>query len=196
MILVPIKNKLMKIFIQNMISLRCKMTVQKQLEALNIGYQYIDLGVVLLEKPLIKSDRILLKTALHKSGLELMDNKNALLIEKLVTIIEESVQYSDDVLHVNLSSLIAEKMNQDYHRMAEIFSKTKGITIEQFMILHKKEKIKELIIYDKLSLTEISYRMNYSSVSHLSRQFKQITGLTPTFFKSLSKKQQDDFENK
>ncbi|OIP46539.1 MAG: AraC family transcriptional regulator [Flavobacteriaceae bacterium CG2_30_31_66] len=186
----------MKIFIQNMISLRCKMTVQKQLEALNIGYQYIDLGVVLLEKPLIKSDRILLKTALHKSGLELMDNKNALLIEKLVTIIEESVQYSDDVLHVNLSSLIAEKMNQDYHRMAEIFSKTKGITIEQFMILHKIEKIKELIIYDKLSLTEISYRMNYSSVSHLSRQFKQITGLTPTFFKSLSKKQQDDFENK
>jgi len=119
-----------------------------------------------------------------------------LLIEKLVTIIEESVQYSDDVLHVNLSSLIAEKMNQDYHRMAEIFSKTKGITIEQFMILHKIEKIKELIIYDKLSLTEISYRMNYSSVSHLSRQFKQITGLTPTFFKSLSKKQQDDFENK
>lgn len=195
MILVPIKKKHMKIFIQNMISLRCKMMVQKQLEALNIGYQYIDLGVVLLEKPLDKEDRIKLKSALHASGLELMDNKNAQLIEKLVTIIEESVQYSDDVLHVNLSSLIAEKMNQDYHKIAEIFSKTKGITIEHFMILHKIEKIKELIIYDKLSLTEISYKMNYSSVAHLSRQFKQITGLTPSFFKSLSRKEQDDFEN-
>lgn len=192
MILVPINKKAMKIFIQNMISLRCKMMVQKQLEALNIGYQYIDLGVVLLEKPLSKSDRIKLKTELRKSGLELMDNKKALLIEKIVAIIEESVQYSDNVLQVNLSSLIAEKMNQDYHKMAEIFSKTKGVTIEHYMILHKIEKIKELIIYDKLTLTEISFRMNYSSVAHLSRQFKQITGLTPTLFKSLSRDEQDD----
>ncbi len=185
----------MKIFIQNMISLRCKMMVKLQLENLHIGYQYINLGEVLLVKPLSKEKRKKLKEKLHQSGLELMEDKKAILIEKICVIIEESVHQNDDFLHVNLSTLIAEKMEQDYHKMAEIFSKTKGITIEHFMILHKVEKIKELIIYDKLSLTEISYKMNYSSVSHLSRQFKQITGLTPTFFKSISKESDSSFED-
>lgn len=176
----------MKIFIQNMVSLRCKMMVKSELEKLGVFYKSVELGEVRLVEPLSENNRHLLKIALHKSGLELMDDKKAVMIEKIVNIIIESIHYSDELPTSNFSCFLQEKMQLDYHKMAETFSRTKGVTIEHFIILQKVERIKELIIYDELNLTEISYKLHYSSVAHLSRQFKQITGLTPTFFKSLS----------
>lgn len=185
----------MKILIQNMVSLRCKMMVKSELEKLGIVYKSIELGEVQLETPISEALKQLLKIELHKSGLELMYDEKAIMIEKIINIIVEMVHYSNELPAVNFSTFLSEKMQQDYHKMAEIFSKTKGITIEHFIILHKVEKVKELIIYDKLSLTEISYKMHYSSVAHLSKQFKQVTGLTPTFFKSLSKRERNNLEN-
>jgi len=185
----------MKLFIQNMVSLRCKMKVRSELENLGIAYKSIELGEVQLYQPINEATKNLLKDALHKSGLELMYDKKAMLIEKIINIIVELVHYSDEIPEVNFSEFLSEKMQQDYHKMAEIFSKTKGVTIEHFIILHKIERIKELIIYDDLNLTEISYKMHYSSVAHLSRQFKQITGLTPSFFKALAKRDRKNLED-
>jgi AraC-like DNA-binding protein len=185
----------MKLHIQNMVSLRCKMMVKSELAKLGIAYNSIELGEVQLTKPLTDELRQILKKELHKSGLELMQDKKAMLIEKIINTIVEMVHYSDDLPNINFSDFLSKKMQQDYHKMAEVFSKTKGITIEHFIILHKIERIKELIIYDDFNLTEISYKMHYSSVAHLSRQFKQVTGLTPTFFKSLSKRKRNNLED-
>jgi len=169
--------------------------VMSELEKLGIDYKSVELGEVQLVEPLSEKNRQKLKTALHKSGLEVMDDKKAMMIEKIINIIVEMVHYSDELPKVNFSVFLQEKMNLDYHKMAEIFSKTKGVTIEHFILLHKVEKIKELITYDKLNLTEISYKMHYSSVANLSRQFKQITGLTPSFFKSLSQGERTNLED-
>lgn len=185
----------MKLLIQNMVSLRCKLLVRSELEKLGIAYKSIELGEVQLSKALSKDKREKLQKELHKSGLELMEDKRAILIEKIINIIVEMVHYSDEPLTVNFSTYLTDKMGQDYHKMAELFSQTKGVTIEHFIILHKVEKIKELIIYDDLNLTEISYKMNYASVAYLSKQFKQVTGLTPSFFKSLSKRHRNNLED-
>ena len=169
--------------------------VKSELEKLGIDYKSVELGEVQLAEPLSESNRQILKTALHKSGLEVMDDKKAMMIEKIINIIVEMVHYSDELPPVNFSTFLQEKMKLDYHKMAETFSKTKGVTIEHFIILHKVEKIKELITYNKLNLTEISYKMHYSSVAHLSRQFKQVTGLTPKFFRTLSKRERINLED-
>jgi methylphosphotriester-DNA--protein-cysteine methyltransferase len=169
--------------------------VKSELEKLGIDYKSVELGEVQLVKPLSTTNREKLKTALHKSGLEVMNDKKAMMIEKIINIIVEMVHYSDELPKVNFSVFLQEKMNLDYHKMAEIFSKTKGVTIEHFILLHKVERIKELITYDKLNLTEISYKMHYSSVANLSRQFKQITGLTPSYFKSLSQRERINLED-
>uniref|UniRef100_UPI00404B641E helix-turn-helix domain-containing protein n=2 Tax=Flavobacterium sp. TaxID=239 RepID=UPI00404B641E len=185
----------MKLFIQNMVSLRCKMLVKSELNKLGIAYTYVELGEVNLLNPISESVKLILKAELHKSGLELIHDKTAVLIEKIINIVVEMVHYSDEIPNVNFSTFLSEKMGKDYHKMAEIFSKTKGVTIEHFIIIHKVEKIKELIIYDDLNLTEIAFKMHYSSVAHLSKQFKQITGLTPSFFKSLSKRVRTNLED-
>jgi YesN/AraC family two-component response regulator len=185
----------MKIYIQNMVSLRCKMMVKSVLDKLGIAYNSVELGEVQLLEPLTELLKHSLKGELHKSGLELIFDKKAILIEKIINIIVEMVHYSDEFPNVNFSTFLSEKMEQDYHKMAELFSKTKGMTIEHFIILHKVEKVKELIMYDELNLTEISYRLNYNSVAHLSKQFKQATGLTPTFFKSISKLRRINLED-
>lgn len=185
----------MKLLIENMVSRRCKMMVQSELEKLGIVYKSIELGEVELAEPITKTTKKILQVELHKSGLELMYNQKAMMIEKIINVIVEMVHYSEEFPSVNFSTFLSEKMHQDYHKMAEVFSKTKGITIEHFIILHKIERAKELIIYDNLNLTEIAHKMNYTSVAHLSRQFKQVTGLTPTFFKSLSKRKRNNLED-
>lgn len=171
------------------------MLVKSELEKLGIAYKSVELGEVQLTEPISESLKNTLKNALHESGLELIYDKKAMLIEKIINIVVEMVHYSDDLPEVNFSTYLQDKMGQDYHKMSEIFSKTKGITIEHFIILHKIERIKELIIYDNLNLTEISYKMHYSSLAHLSKQFKQITGLTPSFFKSLARKNRSNLED-
>jgi len=185
----------MKIYIQNMVSLRCKLLVKSELKKLDLDYKYVDLGEVKLTNPISEDKKEALKKALHQSGLEVMDDANTRLIEKIINIIVEMVHYSDELPKVNFSTFLSEKLNQDYYKLADIFSKTKGTTIEHFIQLHKIERVKELIIYNELNLTEISYLLHYSSEAHLSKQFKQITGLTPTFFKNLSKRKRKNLED-
>jgi AraC-like DNA-binding protein len=178
-----------------MVSIRCKMLLKAELEKLGLTYGVIDLGEVEIKDTLTEKQRSLLRTNLLKSGLELMDDKKAILIEKIKSVIIEMVHYEDEVPKVKNSDYISEKLQYDYTYLANLFSETTGTTIEHFIIIHKIERVKELMIYDELNLTEISYKLNYSSVAHLSNQFKKITGLTPSFFKSLKHKKRVPLEN-
>lgn len=174
-----------KIYIKYMVSLRCKLVVKSALENLGLHYGALELGEVQLREAITKTQRNHLRDILAKSGLELMDDKKATLIEKIKNIIVEMVHYSDDLPQVNFSNYISDKTNYDYTFLADLFSHATGITLEHYIIAHKIERVKELLLYDELNLTEISYKLNYSSVAHLSHQFKKVTGLTPTYFKQL-----------
>jgi AraC-like DNA-binding protein len=125
----------------------------------------------------------------------LLDDKKSILIEKVKNVIIEMIHYMDEIPKVNYSDYISDKVGYDYTYLANIFSEVKGITIQQFIILHKIEKVKELLIYNELNLTEISYKLHYSSVAHLSNQFKKITGLSPTFYKQLKNKRRENLED-
>jgi len=171
-----------------MVSLRCKMLVKQELKKLGLHYSSVDLGFVEIIGEISEDKRKKLKAALLESGLELMDDKKSMLIEKIKIIITEMIHYNEELPKVNYSEYISNIMGYDYTYLANVFSEVKGITIEHYIIAHKIEKVKELLLYDELNLTEISYRMNYSSVSHLSTQFKKVTGLTPTYFKNLKDK--------
>jgi len=164
------------------------MLVKSELDKLGLHYGVVDLGEVDVKEHITDDQRDLLKKALLKSGLELMDDHRAVLIEKIRNIIVEMVHYSDEVPKTKNSDYISEKLKYDYTYLANLFSEATGITIEHYIIAHKIERVKELLLYDELNLTEISYKLNYSSVAHLSSQFKKVTGLTPTFFKRLKRK--------
>jgi AraC-like DNA-binding protein len=178
-----------------MVSIRCKMVVKSELDKLGLHYGIVELGEVLVTEQISDEQLAELKTALLRSGLELMDDKRAILVEKIKNIIIEMVHYEDELPKTNFSDYLSEKLNYNYTYLANLFSETKGITIEHFMILHKIEKVKELILYDELNLSEIAWKLHYSSVAHLSHQFKKITGLTPSYFKSLKEKRHDTLEN-
>lgn len=178
-----------------MVSLRCKMVVKEELKKLGLQYVIIDLGVVEILEMITEEQRGLLKINLLKSGLELLDDKKSILIEKIKAVIVEMIHYSDELPDVNYSDYISGKLDYDYTYLANIFSEVKGITIQQFIIMHKIEKVKELLLYDELSLTEIGYKLHYSSVAHLSNQFKKITGLSPSFYKQLKHKRSVNLEN-
>jgi len=168
-----------------MVSTRCKLAVKDVLKKLGLHFVVVDLGEVEIMEDISDEQRRQLRTELLKTGLELMDNKRAVLIEKIKNVIIEMVHYSEEMPKINYSDYLSEKLQHDYTYLSNVFSEVKGITIQQFIIVHKVERIKELLLYDELNLTEISYRMNYSSVAHLSNQFKKITGLTPSHFKQL-----------
>jgi AraC-like DNA-binding protein len=185
----------MKLYIKYMVSIRCKILVKEELSKLGLHYSTVDLGTVEITENLSQQQRDQLKVALLKSGLELMDDKKAILIEKIQNVIVEMIHYEDELPKTNFSDYLTAKLNYDYTYLANLFSETKGITIEHFIILHKIEKVKELIIYNELNLSEIAWKLHYSSVSHLSNQFKKITGLTPSFFKSLRHKKRNPLEN-
>jgi AraC-like DNA-binding protein len=178
-----------------MVSLRCKMMVKEELKKLGIKYVAVELGMVEILEDLTQEQREQLKVNLHKSGLELLDNKKSILIEKIKNVITEMIHYSDELPKVNYSEYISEKLGYDYTYLANTFSEVKGITIQQFIINHKIERVKELLLYDELNLTEISYKLNYSSVAHLSNQFKKVTGLSPSFYKQLGQKRKNNLEN-
>jgi AraC-like DNA-binding protein len=184
----------MKLYIKFMVSLRCKMLVKQELKNLGIHYSSVDLGLVEIIGEITEDKRNKLKAALLKSGLELMDNKKSILIEKIKIIITKMIHYNEELPKVKYSEYISNKMGYDYTYLANVFSEIEGITIEHYIIAHKIEKVKELLIYDELNLSEISYSMNYSSVSHLSTQFKKVTGLTPTYFKNLKDKRRINLE--
>jgi AraC-like DNA-binding protein len=171
-----------------MVSLRSKMLVKKELKKLGILNVAVDLGEVEIPKDITIEQHDLLKKNLKKSGLELLENKRSILVESIKNVITKMIHNTDKEPIVNYSEFISGKLKYDYTYLSNVFSEVKGITIQQFIIINKIEKAKELLLYDELSLTEISYRLNYSSVSHLSNQFKKITGLTPSFYKGIAKK--------
>jgi AraC-like DNA-binding protein len=185
----------MKLYIKNMVSIRCKMVVQSELEKLNLPYKTVDLGEVELLENISAEKRDGLRAALLSYGFVLMEDKKSILVEKIKNIIVEMIHYADELPPVNYSVYISEKLNLNYTYLANLFVEVKGTTIEHFIITHKIEKVKELIIYDELSLTEISSLMQYSSVAHLSKQFKKITGLTPSHFKELKNKRRNPLED-
>jgi AraC-like DNA-binding protein len=171
------------------------MIVKEELQKLGLKYVVIELGVVEVLEDITEEQRAQLKANLLKSGLELLDNKKSILIDKIKNVIIEMIHYSDEVPKVNYSDYISQKLDYDYTYLSNIFSEVKGITIQHFIIIHKIERVKELLLYDELNLTEISYKLHYSSVAHLSNQFKKITGLSPTFFKQLKEKRLNNLEN-
>lgn len=185
----------MKLYIKYMVSLRCKMVVKEELLKLGLHPEYIDLGVIDIRETITQAQHDALKTNMLKSGLELLDDKKSILIEKIKAVIVEMIHYSDELPTTNYSDYISEKLQYDYTYLSNLFSEVKGITIQHYIIIHKIEKVKELLLYDELNLTEISYQLHYSSVAHLSNQFKKITGLTPTYFKKLKLKRRENLEN-
>lgn len=160
------------------------MAVENSLKNLNIPFIEVRLGEVLLQNKISNEKLVKLQTKIEKLGFELLDDKNSAIINQIKTIIIEQIQNSSEG-NLILSELLTEKLNKEYSQLSKLFSATSGITIEQFTILQKIEKVKELLVYDELSLKEIAFRMNYSSPAHLSAQFKKISGLTPTEFKNL-----------
>ena len=184
----------MKLYIKYMVSNRCKMVVKEALKDLGLHFVLVDLGEVEIMEKITFQQRDKLKETLSDAGLELMDDKRSILIEKIKNTIIEMVHHSEEMIKVSFSTYLSEKLSHDYTYMANLFSEFQGTTIEQFIILHKIEKIKELLIYGELNITEIAYKMNYSSNAHLSSQFKKVTGLTPTHFKQLKEKRRRPIE--
>ncbi len=170
------------------------MAVKEALRKMELHFIVVDLGEVEIMETLNNDQLKELKEALLLSGLELMDDKKSILIERIINVIMEMIHVSDELPIVNYSNHISEKLNYDYTYLSNLFSEVKGTTIQQFIIIHKVEKVKELIIYDELNITEIAWKLNYSSVAHLSNQFKKITGLTPTHYKQLKNKRRSPIE--
>lgn len=175
----------MKLYIKNMVSIRCKMLVKSELEKLGLHYSIVELGEAEITDRATSEQLIELDMNLRKSGLELMDDRKSKLIEKIKNIIVEMVHYSDEPLKENFSDFLSKKLKYDYNYLSNLFTEVEGITIEKFIINHKIERVKELLVYDELNLTEIANKMHYSSVAHLSNQFKRVTGLTPSHFKKI-----------
>ncbi|MDP2336990.1 MAG: AraC family transcriptional regulator [Bacteroidota bacterium] len=189
----------MKLYIKYMVSNRCKVAVKDELKKLGLHYILVDLGEVEIMENLSDKAREHVKAALFSIGFELMDDKRSVLIERIKNTIIEMIHHSNEIIKTNFSIFLSEKLNYDYTYLANLFSEVQGITIEQFIISHKIEKIKELIIYGELNITEIAWKMNYSSVAHLSNQFKKMAGLTPSHFKQLKEKRRspiDEIGNK
>ena len=177
-----------------MVSARCKMAVKEELKKLGLHFVLVDLGEVeTMEEPtLLQLEQF--RIGLHSSGLELMDDKKGVLIEKIKNVIIEMIHHSDEVIKTNFSDYLSEKLKYDYTYLSNLFTEVQGTTIAQFITAHKIERIKELMMYDELNITEIAWRMNYSSVAHLSNQFKKITGLSPSQFKQLKDRKRMNIE--
>jgi YesN/AraC family two-component response regulator len=161
------------------------MIVKAELENLGLHFLKVELGEADIVEDLTPLQIDELDTALRKSGIEVLESKKSILIEKIKNIIIEQVHYVEEPLPTNLSTLLSETLHHDYTYLANLFSISQGTTIERFYISHRVERIKELLLYDELNITEIARLMHYSSVAHMSNQFKKLTGLTPSFFKHL-----------
>ncbi len=178
-----------------MVSIRCKMVVKDLLKALGLHFIVVELGEVEIMETLTREQHDKLQASLLACGLELMDDKKAVLIEKIKNVIIEMVHYADERPKTNFSDYLSEKLNHDYTYLSNLFTEVSGTTIEHYIIAHKIERVKELLKYGELNLTQISYKMNYSSVAHLSNQFKKVTGLSPSHFKQLKEKSANTIEN-
>jgi len=168
-----------------MVCNRCIMVVQQEVEKLDLNVRSIKLGEVTLDTELSEEQKEALQIALTALGFELIDSRKSRIIEKIKTIIIDLVHYQNNNLSTNLSDLLSSELHHDYSYLSNLFSEVEGTTIEKYFIAQKIEKVKELLVYDELSLSEIAFRLNYSSVAYLSNQFKKVTGLTPGHFKQI-----------
>ncbi len=184
----------MKLFIKNRVSNRCKLIVKSELKKLGLHFINLELGEVEILENISDEKLILLNTGLRKTGLELLDDKKSMLVEKIKIIIIELVHYSEELLKINFSDYLSEKLNYDYTYLANLFSENQSTTIEHFYLTHKIERVKELMIYDELNITQIADKLHYSSVAHLSNQFKKMTGLTPSQYKQLKQRSRNPLE--
>lgn len=184
----------MKLHIKHMVSLRCKLLVQEELKKLDIRFNEVKLGEVELPDGIPIHKRLLLSKALSSAGLVLIEDKREILVESIKVLIIEMLYNNDDNTKVPLSNYLSNKLDYDYTYLANIFSESEGISIAHFCVLHKIERIKELIVYDEMSLTQISYELKYSSLAALSNQFKKVTGITPSIFKSRKERELHSIE--
>lgn len=184
----------MKIYIKNMVSQRCRIIVKQELSKLNIEHKNVDLGMIEIGDQSTLMQLSQLRINLLEVGLEIIENKKLMLIETVKNVIIKMVHYDEELPLKNYSVLISEKIGRDYTYISNLFRDIKGITIQRFIIHHKIERVKELLQHDELNLTEISYKLNYSSLAHMSHQFKQVTGLSPSFFKSHLDKREFNLE--
>ncbi|MCD9856688.1 AraC family transcriptional regulator [Epilithonimonas sp. JDS] len=185
----------MKLYIKHMVSMRCKLIVENALDTLKIQYLRVDLVLVETLSRTGENKRRELAEILKKSGLQLLDDKKSILIEKIKIVVIQMIHYSDEQPSKNHSEYISEKLGYNYTYLANTFSEVKGITIQRFIIIHKIERAKELILYNEMNLTEISYKLNYSSVAHFSNQFKKITGFSPSFYKQFGERRKQNLED-
>ena len=177
-----------------MVSNRCKQLVKEELKKMGLHFVIVELGEVEIMENLSLAEKEELGASLRASGLELIDDRKAVLIEKIKNAVVEMVHHSDEVIKTNFSHYLSKKLDHDYTYMSNLFSEVQGSTIEQFIISHKVERIKELLLYDELNITEIAWKMNYSSIAHLSNQFKKVTGFSPSHFKNLKEKRRTPLE--
>jgi AraC-like DNA-binding protein len=184
----------MKLYIKNMVCSRCKMVVKSELEKLGLRPLAVDLGEVEIAADLEGYQRQDVHAALQKFGFALLDDKKSVIIERVKNLIVDLVQNKNNQLKTNLSDYLSRGLNHDYTYITNLFTQVEGTTIEQYFIAQKIERVKELLVYDEMSLSEISYQLNYSSVSHLSKQFKKVTGLTPSHYKQLKEKKRNPLE--
>jgi len=178
-----------------MVCRRCQMAVKSELEKLGLHHTRVELGETEIMEDLSAEQRDYLSTSLKKIGLELLDDKKQIIVERIKTLIIELVHYNDEQIKTNLSDYLSEKLNHNYTYLSNLFSEVKGTTIEKFYLSNKIERVKELLVYDELNLTEIAWKLHYSGVAHLSNQFKKMTGLTPSHFKNLKNKNRSVMEN-
>lgn len=173
--------------IRNMESNRCITAVKNELGKLGVNYNFVEMGEIELKGNISQKEMQMIDLALKNIGLELMGNKNALIIEMIKAAIHELVYSSDDLPKQNFSEYISQAINRDYASLSILFSRELTTTIEKYIIVQKIERVKELLVYDQLSLNDIAFKLQYNSVAHLSSQFKKVTGLTPSFYKQLRK---------
>lgn len=185
----------MKLYIKNMVSERCKLIVKSELLKLGLHHVMVDIGEVEIMETLSAEQQESLNSNLRKTGLLLISDKKSILLEKIKNIIIDLVYYAEKPPKTNFSDYLSEKLDYDYTYMANLFSETQNTSIEQYIINLKIERVKELLIYDELNISEIADKMHYSSLSHLSSQFKKITGLTPSYYKRLRNNRRKPIEN-
>lgn len=174
---------------------RCKMVVKAEFEKLGLQTVSVELGEVELQNTITENQKKELLNHLHTLGFDLIDDKKSKTIEKIKTLIIDLVHHKNSELKINLSDYLSENLNQDYNALSNLFSEVENTTIEKYFISQKIEKVKELIIYNELSLSEIADILNYSNVAHLSNQFKKVTGFSPTYFKQLKDRKRIQIEN-
>ncbi len=173
------------LFIKNMVCNRCIMVVQNEVDKLGLNAKSVKLGEVIFDKELSSEEKTNLDKALTPLGFEIIDDKKSRIIEKIKSIIIDLVHHKDNDTKYNLSAVLSKELHHDYSYLSNLFSEVEGTNIEKYFIAQKIEKVKELLVYDELSLSEIAFRLNYSSVAYLSNQFKKVTGLTPSHFKQI-----------